>query len=176
MLERIFFINTFIIMEIIKATKEHFTSISQIAALTWPATYGHILSEAQYKMMLEWMYSAKSLEAQAENGHQFYILKHDNEFKGFSSCEHNYEKQSTTKLHKLYVLPTAQGMGIGNLLMQNLKQHAIANGSQRILLNVNRFNNAKFFYEKQGFSIIREEDIDIGNGYLMEDYVMEFIL
>ena len=28
------------------------------------------------------------------------------------------------------------------------------------------------FYKKLGFSIDKEEDIHIGNGYLMEDYVM----
>ncbi|MEI9808163.1 MAG: hypothetical protein WDO16_09960 [Bacteroidota bacterium] len=38
---------------------------------------------------------------------------------------------------------------------------------------MNRSNNAKLFYEKIGFIVIREEDIDIGNGYLMNDYVME---
>ena len=31
----------------------------------------------------------------------------------------------------------------------------------------------KEFYEKLGFTVIKEEDIDIGNGYLMNDYVME---
>jgi len=41
---------------------------------------------------------------------------------------------------------------------------------------VNRQNNAKNFYEKLGFVVIKEEDIDIGNGYFMNDYVMEMML
>ena len=40
-------------------------------------------------------------------------------------------------------------------------------------LNVNRQNNALSFYKHLGFKIINEEDIDIGNGYFMNDYVME---
>jgi ribosomal protein S18 acetylase RimI-like enzyme len=40
-------------------------------------------------------------------------------------------------------------------------------------LNVNRYNKARFFYEKLGFVIMKEEDIDIGSGYYMIDYVME---
>jgi len=46
-------------------------------------------------------------------------------------------------------------------------------GASSLQLNVNRNNNAKVFYEKIGFAVIKEEDIDIGNGYLMNDYVME---
>jgi ribosomal protein S18 acetylase RimI-like enzyme len=43
-------------------------------------------------------------------------------------------------------------------------------------VNVNRHNKALHFYEKYGFKIIREEDIDIGEGYFMNDYVMELKL
>jgi hypothetical protein len=38
---------------------------------------------------------------------------------------------------------------------------------------VNRFNTALGFYKRIGFSIVTEENIDIGQGYWMEDYVME---
>jgi ribosomal protein S18 acetylase RimI-like enzyme len=46
-------------------------------------------------------------------------------------------------------------------------------GATSLLLNVNRNNPTKGFYEKLGFTVIKEEDIDIGNGYFMNDYVME---
>ena len=49
-------------------------------------------------------------------------------------------------------------------------------GGVSLQLNVNRNNKAKEFYERQGFAVIKEEDIDIGNGYLMNDYVMEKVL
>ena len=42
-----------------------------------------------------------------------------------------------------------------------------------LFLNVNRFNKAQYFYKKLGFEVAYEEDIEIGNGYLMEDFVME---
>ena len=42
-----------------------------------------------------------------------------------------------------------------------------------IELNVNRFNKAIYFYQKNQFEIVEEVDIEIGNGYLMEDYVMK---
>jgi ribosomal protein S18 acetylase RimI-like enzyme len=46
-------------------------------------------------------------------------------------------------------------------------------GATTLQLNVNRNNPAKIFYEKLGFAVLNEEDIDIGNGYFMNDYVMQ---
>jgi hypothetical protein len=42
-----------------------------------------------------------------------------------------------------------------------------------VFLNVNKYNKAQYFYSKLGFAIIKEEVIDIGNDYVMDDYVME---
>jgi ribosomal protein S18 acetylase RimI-like enzyme len=41
---------------------------------------------------------------------------------------------------------------------------------------VNRFNKAVSFYQKMGFEIVGEEDVELDHGYLMEDYKMEFKL
>jgi diamine N-acetyltransferase len=46
-------------------------------------------------------------------------------------------------------------------------------GATRLRLNVNRFNKAVGFYENFGFRVIGQEDIDIGQGYFMNDYIME---
>jgi ribosomal protein S18 acetylase RimI-like enzyme len=48
-----------------------------------------------------------------------------------------------------------------------------ANGGKALQLNVNRNNKAIDFYKKHGFEIIREEDNDIGEGFFMNDFVME---
>jgi len=50
------------------------------------------------------------------------------------------------------------------------------NKNNTILLNVNRFNNAKYFYEKLGFIIVLEEKIEIGNGYIMDDFQMKLYI
>jgi len=53
--------------------------------------------------------------------------------------------------------------------------YAKEKGGNRLLLQVNRDNNANGFYEKHGFTILKEIDLAIGNGYFMNDYVMELI-
>ena len=59
---------------------------------------------------------------------------------------------------------------------QQAKKEALKNECTSLILNVNRFNNAVQFYQHLGFRIVKEENIDIGNGYLMEDYVMDLMV
>jgi ribosomal protein S18 acetylase RimI-like enzyme len=62
---------------------------------------------------------------------------------------------------------------MGELMLDKIVALAKENRSDTLSLNVNRFNKAFVFYQKMGFEIIAEEDIPIGQGYLMEDYIME---
>jgi GNAT superfamily N-acetyltransferase len=65
------------------------------------------------------------------------------------------------------------GHGYGKAFIERAKMEALKNECTSLILNVNRFNKAVQFYQYLEFTIIKEENIDIGDGYLMEDYVME---
>jgi ribosomal protein S18 acetylase RimI-like enzyme len=151
--------------------------IQSIAHQTWPSAFASILSPQQVDYMLEMIYSTDALTEQMEmKGHHFYIAREGSENLGFISYEINYEQSSSTKIHKLYILPSAQGKGIGQLLIDIAITDAKHNHNNQMTLNVNRFNKALLFYQKLGFKIIETENISIGNGYLMEDYKMNLIL
>jgi diamine N-acetyltransferase len=77
------------------------------------------------------------------------------------------------KLHKLYVLPAEQGKGTGKALIEFIINDIKSKNARALRLNVNRYNNARSFYERLNFKIISTEDIDIGNGFFMNDYIME---
>jgi ribosomal protein S18 acetylase RimI-like enzyme len=78
------------------------------------------------------------------------------------------------KLDKLYVLPQTQGQGIGRALIEHVAAAARRAGCRTLTLNVNRYNaGAIRAYERCGFRIARSGDFDIGNGFVMEDYIME---
>lgn len=81
-----------------------------------------------------------------------------------------------TKIHKLYVLPEAQGKNIGAMLVNYISEKAKYNHQSAIFLNVNKYNSAQIFYKKIGFIVAYEEIIDIGNGFVMDDFVMEKVL
>lgn len=160
-------------MQIRKAGLEDFDIIHDLALKTWYNTYDKILSAEQLTYMLDMMYSRAAITEQiAIKGHHFLLLSEDDKYLGFASYELNY-LSGTTKLHKLYVLPETQGKGAGRLLMSKIEAAAASNNNEKVSLNVNRYNPAINFYLKNGYTKAGEEDINIGNGYLMEDFIME---
>lgn len=148
--------------------------IQEIVNITWPITYGDILSKEQLDYMLNLFYSDEALTEQYNKKEQlFYLISDDDTNLGFIGIEHNYKDNTRTKIHKIYLMPETQGKGIGKKVIEEIEKLAFQNNSKALLLNVNRFNSALGFYKKVGFEIIDEVNIEIGNGYLMEDYVME---
>ncbi|WP_461533526.1 GNAT family N-acetyltransferase [Sinomicrobium sp.] len=147
--------------------------IRDLAKRTWPSTFKDILSPGQIEYMLNMMYSEEALKKQIEVlGHRFFIAKEYDKVLGFISCEERYEGDKT-KIHKLYVLPETQGRGVGRVLIDCAKDVARKAGDHILSLNVNKYNPAIRFYEKIGFTTVAEEVIDIGKGYVMDDFVME---
>ena len=160
-------------MNIVVATKEQLEIVKNLAYKIWPNAYETILSKAQLDYMLEMIYSIDSLEKQFDDGHIFLLIEDNQNFIGFASYELNCNNSNKTKLQKLYVLPEIQGKGIGKQVIDYIKDKVVLSNNLALFLNVNKFNKAKDFYQKYGFQIIKDEVIDIGNNYIMDDYVME---
>lgn len=150
--------------------------VNDLAYRIWPHTFKEILSEEQISYMLKWMYDPEKLSSQIIEGHEFYIISDEKEPLGFLGIELHNPTTDSLKIHKIYVLPNIQGRGLGKKLIEKAIDRAKENGIRKVVLNVNRFNKAVGFYNKLGFQITKQEDIDIGNGFLMEDYVMELNL
>ncbi|MFV5684234.1 GNAT family N-acetyltransferase [Flavobacterium sp. GB2R13] len=149
-------------------------AIQGIAYKSWPDTYGAILSQEQIDFMLNLWYTSDVLIDNMTNKGHFFLLAFDGTVcLGFASYEHNYLNKNVTRLHKIYLLPEAQGKGAGKILIDTIENLAKENHSVAISLNVNKFNKAFTFYQKIGFKIVDEYDTEIGNGYLMEDYIMQ---
>jgi len=145
--------------------------IRRLAYEIWPSAYGNILSAGQLNYMLKLIYSEEALASQMTEGQQFYIAYHKDEAIGFAAV--GPYGNATYKLHKIYLLPQIQGKGAGKQLLQYVIEIAKAGKVEWLVLNVNRNNPALHFYRKIGFEISEEADIDIGNGYYMNDYIMK---
>jgi ribosomal protein S18 acetylase RimI-like enzyme len=156
-----------------KAKEKDVEVIRAIANDTWYDTYLHIIGEAQIKYMLEKMYHEGMLLSQLREGHLFLIAEENDKDLGFAGFSLADAEKHIYKLHKLYVLPDAHGKGIGKLLMNEVVNIAKAAGGKTLELNVNRNNKAADFYQKAGFTIKETVDLDIGDGFFMNDYVME---
>ncbi len=157
-----------------EAIAEDIPLIRSIAEATWPSAYSHIISQEQLDFMLDWMYSDTSLLEQMNTGDYFFLAEYDGEPIGFASVKNG--REGISKLNKLYVLPTIQKTGAGKALLHKVISYAKEHTSTRLQLQVNRNNTAKGFYEKNGFTVIKEADFPIGNGYFMNDFIMELII
>jgi diamine N-acetyltransferase len=153
------------------ASESDIPLIRDLCFRVWPQTYSSLLSQAQIDYMLGLMYSEASLKKQMEEEHRFLLLSDDDIPIGFAS--YSEIEPRVWKLHKLYVLSSYQGKGGGRELVDFVLKDVANEGGLALQLNVNRNNKAKLFYDRLGFKVIREEDIDIGNGYFMNDYIME---
>lgn len=152
-------------------TTNDIESIQEIAFATWPVAYGSILSHEQLEYMLDKFYSKESLENQIKENHFFHIAFFEEKPVGFASF--SKIEAGIFKLQKLYVLPITQKTGLGLRLLKIVENEARKMEGSTLQLNVNKNNNAKLFYLRNGFEVIREEDIDIGQGYFMNDFIME---
>lgn len=147
--------------------------IKDLAYTIWPSTYGEILSTEQLNYMLDNFYSVENLENQMDNGQVFELLFEDSNVVGFVAYELNCNETGLLKIHKIYLLPETQGKGFGKFMIDEVIKIAKSNNQKGVFLNVNKYNKAQFFYQKLGFTITKEEVIDIGNNYIMDDYQME---
>ncbi|WP_396181385.1 GNAT family N-acetyltransferase [Flavobacterium sp.] len=155
--------------------RKQLSIVRDLAYTIWPSSYIKILSEAQLDYMLDTFYSIDNLEKKMDAGQVFELLLEDTKVIGFVSYEFNCKETELLKLHKIYLLPETQGKGFGKFMINEVIKIAKSNNQKGIYLNVNKYNTAKFFYEKLGFVISKEEVIDIGNDYVMDDYVMEYL-
>ncbi|GAB3288741.1 GNAT family N-acetyltransferase [Hymenobacter tenuis] len=153
------------------ATLADIPTIISLAEATWEPTYRFIISREQIDYMYRVIYTPASLERQmTEQGHTFLLVYVEDEPSGYASFSAQAE-EGVYKLHKIYVLPSAQGHGLGQKLLKAVETAVHTAGGRVLELNVNRHNPAMAFYEHLGFQRHREEDIAIGP-YWMNDYVM----
>jgi diamine N-acetyltransferase len=151
------------------ATSADSQTIHDIAQRVWAVHYvPAIITQAQMDYMMQWMYSADSLAKQMADGAQFFMLEYDGKTVGYMSISNN---AGNLFLNKFYIDTEYQRLHLGSQALDLVL--AEFSGAKTMRLQVNRRNfKAINFYFKNGFSIERVEDFEIGNNYLMEDFVM----
>ncbi|KYP14007.1 GNAT family N-acetyltransferase [Flavihumibacter sp. CACIAM 22H1] len=157
---------------VIRSADEHdIPTIGYLAHQIWPRVYSSIITDEQIAYMLTLMYSPDVLERQMKKeGIRFIMAEIDQQEVGFAS--YGKQEAATWKLHKLYVLPEMHGKGIGRALLDMVEEEVRTHEGAHLVLNVNKQNNAVRFYTSMGFEIETEVKLDIGNGFVMDDYIM----
>ena len=161
-----------------KAKEENLKTIHDMAQVVFRHTYKDILSPEQMEYMMDMMYSMSNLQLQLQEGHHYYIAYSTELPCGYVSVQHEGPDNDGVEvfhLHKIYVMPEAQGKRVGLKLFETVVDHvknAVPGQRARIELNVNKYNKAVDFYKHLGMHVLLEEDFPIGNGFYKTDYIM----
>ena len=161
-------------------------AVGALARRIWDIHYPALISQAQIDFMLARSYTAESLQRQVDGGQQFLLTEIDGVVAGFLSTaplstiadpilRGDAPGEGGYFLHKFYLDPALHGRGIGRAMFAELLRTRPE--IRYLRLQVHRGNRRSWkFYQKLGFTIEREADFDIGHGFAMTDYVMEWRL
>ena len=159
--------------EILPATEAHLPALAALAAVIWRRHYPGIISNSQIDYMLEKAYAPDVLRGEIfVHGIHYFRLLVDGRFCGFASIGPT-ESGGVMKLHKCYLLPELHGRGFGSRLLRHCEAEARRLGARRLILAVNK-RNAKAItaYHRNGFAIMESVLVDIGGGFVMDDFIM----
>ncbi len=149
-------------------------SLSAVADDIWRDHYTPIIGEAQVDYMLEKYLSPDALVEQINSGYQYYLLSYEYTFAGFAGV---HKEDGKLFLSKLYVHKDFRGTGIASYMFKQFIELCKKNSLSKIWLTCNRHNtNSVEVYKHWGFETVREEATDIGEGFVMDDYIMEYTI
>ena len=151
-------------------TKTHYNTIAQIADTTWREHYIPIIGIQQVEYMLNKFQSAIAIEKQVGESYEYYLINFDSVDVGYISIK---KEANTLFLSKIYVLSNYRGKKIGKAGLQFVESKANDYKLGSITLTVNKNNtNSIAAYQKLGFKKQEAIVMDIGNGFVMDDYKM----
>ncbi len=161
-------------MELTTVNEELIKETSRFAQDVFTDYYDHLIGLDQATYMADLFLSKEAIERLIEEGAVFRILKENGEIIGF--CEYQKETDRIF-LSKLYAAKEHRGKGAGRFMFEDVVSYAKKNGSKNIYLTVNKHNTPSYkIYRHLGFKVIDSVVNDIGHGYVMDDYVMEYVI
>jgi GNAT superfamily N-acetyltransferase len=165
-------------LNLVLADQKQLPEIAKMAREIWMEYYPAIISIEQIEYMLQKFYSNEALIEQTNQGHKFYFIEFGGNVSGFISVSGDQETEYF--IHKFYIYSNLQGKNIGTQAFDKLT-YLISKISKsnkiNLKLTVNRFNyKAINFYFKNGFIIEQVEDFDIGNDFIMNDFIMKKVI
>ncbi len=159
-------------LQVRQLNAEDIASVSALARVVWQSTYPALISQAQIDAMLADRYATAHIRTQQDDpAHGWWVAHQGLTLVGFA---HAMMESTDCKLDKLYVHPDTQRQGVGRTLFLAIQQWARRQHASRLWLQVNRRNTqAITAYQSYGFRIVESRVFDIGDGFVMDDHIME---
>lgn len=149
--------------------------LAKLAHTIWHEYYLPLLGQEQVSYMLKTFQSTEKIIADiAENKVEYFIIEADEKEIGYAGIEW---QEDSLFISKLYLLKEVRGKGYAYQLIQTFIQKAKERSKRTMTLTVNKDNKDSIrFYEKVGFKRIDSVVSPIGNDFVMDDYIYEYVL
>ncbi len=159
-------------MRIAPLAEGDIAAVIELAGVIWRHHYPDLVSMAQIDYMLAQRYTPEIIRAQMQSGSAWWdqalVGARMIGFAQYELCERSM------KLDKLYVHQDVQRQGYGGRMLAHVEAEARRRGSSAVRLNVNKHNLTSIAaYRKSGYAVTETVVVDIGGGYVMDDYVMQ---
>lgn len=150
--------------------------VAELAEKIWHECFVGIISNGQIDYMIEKFQSLDAMKNQVENQNYTYFSVYcDNELCGYIGVKPELDDRFF--LSKLYLHKSKRGKGVASVMLKKVFDEVRKIGKKRVYLTVNKYNShAVNVYKKTGFIVSDTAVTDIGNGYVMDDFIMEYKL
>lgn len=145
--------------------------VDKLAYEIWNEYFVPIIGKNQVDYMIKKFQCFDSIKTQLKNNYSYYILNYKNNNVGYTCIS---QQNNSLFLSKLYILKAYRGNRLASYTIDFLVKICKSNSLNKIWLTVNKYNNDTIsIYKKLGFVIVKSQITDIGNGFVMDDYIME---
>jgi GNAT superfamily N-acetyltransferase len=152
--------------------REQFDTVAALAHEIWYEHYVPLIGRCQVDYMVGKFQSAEAMAAQVASGYEYFLVRRSETDLGYLAVQPQPD-EGQLFLSKLYLLDRYRGRGTGRACMEFIERLARDRGLKLVWLTVNKGNPSVQAYQRLGFSIAAEIVMDIGGGFVMDDYRME---
>lgn len=157
------------------STDNEIQSLAELAKEIWNSYFPSIISQEQIDYMVEKYQSPSALtKSIKQEGYTYFLGYEDKKLVAYCGVK---GEEKRLFLSKLYVHEASRGKGYSSLLLNKAIDFAKKKNLNSVYLTCNKKNiNSLQIYMYKHFSIIDDRITDIGNGFVMDDYVMELAI
>lgn len=159
-------------VELRKVEVDEIDELSRLATKIVREHYDPIIGEETNTYMLNLFQTPQGIQKQLDEGYEMLWAILDGVKVGYFAFK---PKDGKMYLNKLYIDKEYRGKKIASTIFDYLVKRTKSQNMTKIFLNVNKHNdNTLAIYKHLGFVKIRAELNPIGQGYYMDDYVLEY--
>lgn len=155
-------------------TDEDIKNLAETASEIWHEYWPCVLSDEQIDYMVENFQSVPAIKNDIEkNDYEYWFLEADGTVVGYTGGRVEAETDRFF-ISKIYLYAADRGKGYASQTIGFYESLCEERGLHAMYLTVNRNNELGIrAYLAKGFETIETKVVDIGHGFVMDDYIME---